>query len=202
MVRLLKPCRIRGRAGGQLHTLSGNQCQWEITHRGCTATAMSVSDPTAPEQVSQAPGLRELRLAESEQILPPIGNRKPASDRAHCPSESNPVTGTAHRQEDRGARLQNRGDSTTACGQLHARSRNSIWKFPLEQGWICSERLSKSARQIPACSHLSQEPKPTGDLARQIHRSRAGLARTWTTRAQARRVRADPTAGRKPKACK
>ncbi len=33
--------------------------------------------------VSQVPGLRELRLAESEQILPPAGNRKPASDRAH-----------------------------------------------------------------------------------------------------------------------
>src|SRR5713226_8994095 len=41
------------------------------------------ADPTAPEQVSHAPGLRELRLAESEQILPPAGNRKPASDRAH-----------------------------------------------------------------------------------------------------------------------
>ena len=37
----------------------------------------------APEQVSQAPGLREFRLAESEQILPLIGNRKPASDRTH-----------------------------------------------------------------------------------------------------------------------
>src|SRR5712691_117361 len=29
------------------------------------------------------PGLREFRLAESEQILPSAGNRKPASDRAH-----------------------------------------------------------------------------------------------------------------------
>ena len=38
---------------------------------------------TAPEQVWQAPGLREFRLAESQQILPLIGNRKPASDRAH-----------------------------------------------------------------------------------------------------------------------
>src|SRR5207244_4162716 len=40
-------------------------------------------DRTAPEQVSQAPGLREFRLAESEQILPLTGNRKPASDRGH-----------------------------------------------------------------------------------------------------------------------
>src|SRR5437870_3669041 len=41
------------------------------------------ADPTAPEQVWQAPGLREFRLAESQQILPVIGNRKLASDRTH-----------------------------------------------------------------------------------------------------------------------
>src|SRR2546426_1182108 len=41
------------------------------------------ADRTAPEQVWQAPGLREFRLAESQQILPLIGNRKPASDRTH-----------------------------------------------------------------------------------------------------------------------
>ncbi len=39
------------------------------------------ADPTAPEQVWQAPGLREFRLAESQQILPPTGNRKPATNR-------------------------------------------------------------------------------------------------------------------------
>src|SRR2546425_6875675 len=33
--------------------------------------------------VWQAPGLREFRLAESQQILPVTGNRKPASDRTH-----------------------------------------------------------------------------------------------------------------------
>src|SRR5207244_11353923 len=33
------------------------------------------------------------------------------------------------------------------------------------------------------------------------NRFRAGLAGSWTTRAQARRVPADPTADRKPKAC-
>src|SRR5713101_1380162 len=38
------------------------------------------ADRTAPEQISQAPGLREFRLAESQQILPPPGNRKPAGD--------------------------------------------------------------------------------------------------------------------------
>jgi len=40
-----------------------------------------LADPTAPEQVSQVPGLREFRLPESQQILPVTGNRKPASDR-------------------------------------------------------------------------------------------------------------------------
>jgi len=38
---------------------------------------------TAPEQVWQAPGLREFRLAESQQILPLTGNRKPTSNRTH-----------------------------------------------------------------------------------------------------------------------
>src|SRR5216684_8553459 len=41
------------------------------------------ADRTAPEQVWQVPGLRELRFAESQQILPLTGNRKPASDRTH-----------------------------------------------------------------------------------------------------------------------
>src|SRR6266852_351873 len=41
------------------------------------------ADRTAPEQVWQAPGLRELRFAVSQQILPSAGNRKPASDRGH-----------------------------------------------------------------------------------------------------------------------
>ena len=41
------------------------------------------ADRTAPGQISQAPGLRELRFAASEQILPLIGNRKPTSDRTH-----------------------------------------------------------------------------------------------------------------------
>src|SRR5207302_932672 len=41
------------------------------------------ADRTAPEQVWQAPGLREFRLAESQQILPVIGNRKPASELTH-----------------------------------------------------------------------------------------------------------------------
>src|SRR3989442_2987595 len=37
------------------------------------------ADRTAPEQVWQAPGLRELRLAESQQILTLTRNRKPST---------------------------------------------------------------------------------------------------------------------------
>src|SRR5437660_156583 len=41
------------------------------------------ADRTAPEQIWQAPGLREFRFAQSQQILPLLGNRKPTSDRTH-----------------------------------------------------------------------------------------------------------------------
>src|SRR5713101_157665 len=41
------------------------------------------ADRTAPEQIWQAPGLREFRFAQSQQILPLIANRKPTSDRTH-----------------------------------------------------------------------------------------------------------------------
>src|SRR5713226_10259064 len=58
----------------------------------------------------------------------------------------------------------------------------------------------KSARQIPACSRLSQEPKARWRSGRQIE-PLPSLAGSWTTRVQARRVPADPTAARKPKAC-
>src|SRR5437899_416964 len=124
------------------------------------------ADRTAPEQISQAPGLREFRLAESQQILPLIGNRKPASDRTHwlrpapcssrrrslpwwgtgrpaelSPSGFHPVTGTAYRQEDRRVRLQNRVVSTTARRALHTLSRNEeirIFLVPLPWGSECS----------------------------------------------------------------
>src|SRR5712691_10806047 len=112
------------------------------------------ADPTAPEQVWQMPRLREFRLAESEQILPLIANRKPASDRTHwiqpapcssrrrsCPGRergdrqsSVPVEPTRHghrnRQEDRRVRLLNRVVSKTACGTTHALSGNGKTDFP------------------------------------------------------------------------
>src|SRR5207302_469703 len=49
------------------------------------------ADRTAPEQVWQAPGLREFRLAESQQILPLTGNRKPASA---VPADPTPSRGS------------------------------------------------------------------------------------------------------------
>ncbi len=116
------------------------------------------------------------------------------------PSESNPVTGTAHRQEDSGVRLQNRGDSVTAWGQLHALSGNEVWEITSreETERPPENRLGRS-QHAPAC------PRNRSRLEIWLgrsNRSRAGLAGAWTTRPQARRVRADPTAGRKPKACK
>src|SRR2546425_1976088 len=41
------------------------------------------ADRTAPEQVWQDPGLRELRFAESQPILPPNRNRKPSHEPTH-----------------------------------------------------------------------------------------------------------------------
>src|SRR5713101_1849688 len=59
----------------------------------------------------------------------------------------------------------------------------------------------ESARQIPACSSLPGTESPREIWLGRSNRSRAGLAGSWTTRVQARRVPADPTADRKPKAC-
>src|SRR2546425_8515969 len=74
-------------------------------------------------------------------------------------------------------------------------------KFPLAQGWICSDRVEQIGSADP-----SVPPVPGTESLLEIwlgrsNRSRAGLAGSWTTRVQARRVRADPTADRKPKAC-
>src|SRR3989442_13802553 len=164
---ITKPSRFKDRVPSHTHAFAkleirifwcplpwGSECSGNYQPRGNGKTARESArqipagsrsgsaDPTAPEQVWQAPGLRELRLAESEQILPPVGNRKPASDRTHwiepapcssrrrsCPggergdrqssvsADFHPVTGIANRQEDRRIRLQNRVVSTTARRQ-------------------------------------------------------------------------------------
>src|SRR5712692_5065167 len=52
-----------------------------------------------------------------------------------------------------------------------------------------------------ACSSLPGTESPLEICLGRSNRSRADLAGSWTTRVQARRVPADPTADRKPKAC-
>jgi len=95
---------------------------------------------TAPEYVSQVPGLGELRLAESEQILPPAGNRKPASDRTHwiqpveCSSRRRSCPGRERgdRQSSAPADPTRRiggCDSATARGQPHIFSGNEKLEF-------------------------------------------------------------------------
>src|SRR5712692_7776922 len=101
------------------------------------------------------------------QVVPWWGTGRPAE----CsPSGFHPVTGIAHRQEDRRVRLQKRRFRYRAHN--HTRSREMTKALSGLEIW-----LGRS------------------------NRSRAGLADASTTRVQARRVRADPTADRKPKAC-
>jgi len=60
------------------------------------------------------------------QVVPWWGTGRPAE---FSPSGFHPVTGIAHRQEDRRVRLQNRVVSTTARRDSRAISRNSEFKF-------------------------------------------------------------------------
>ncbi len=59
----------------------------------------------------------------------------------------------------------------------------------------------ESTRQIPEAPPVPGTESPLETWLGRSNRSRADLAGTWTTRVQARRVPADPTADRKPKAC-
>src|SRR3989475_733408 len=102
------------------------------------------------------------------QVVPWWGTGRPAE---FSLSGFHPVTDTAHRQEDRRVRLQNRVVSTTARRALHTLSRNEKFEFfwcPLPWGSECSgnyqprgngKTARESTRQIPAGSRLSQEPK-------------------------------------------
>src|SRR3989442_9345538 len=60
------------------------------------------------------------------QVVPWWGTGRPAE---FSPSGFHPVTGIAHRQEDRRGRLLNRGDLATPCGQPHTRSGNEKFQF-------------------------------------------------------------------------
>ncbi len=178
------------------------------------------------------------RLAESEQILPLIGNRKPASDRGHwlqpapcssrrrsCPGgergdrqSSVPADSTPSRASPTGKRIGGYDYKTESFqrprAEQHAHSReirnSNFFGAPSPGGRSVREITSReetesppeeSARQIPACSSLPGTESLLEIWLGRSNRSRAGLAGTWTTRVQARRVPADPTADRKPKAC-
>jgi len=74
-----------------------------------------------------------------------------------------------------------------------------------EIGSGCS-RKRKDRQRIGSADPSMLPPVPGTESLLEIwlgrsNRSRAGLAGSWTTRVQARRVPADPTADRKPKAC-
>src|SRR2546427_2358834 len=109
------------------------------------------------------------------QVVPWWGTGRPAE---FSPSGFHPVTGIAHRQEDRRVRLLNRVDLATACGQPHTRSGNEKFEFfgaPSPGGRSVREITSReeterppeeSTRQIRAC-RLSQKRKPAGELGRQ-----------------------------------
>src|SRR5712692_6912889 len=154
------------------------------------------ADRTAPEQVWQAPGLREFRFAVSQQILPLIANRKPASDRGHwlepapcssrrrsCPGgergdrqSSVPANPTPSQTQPSGRRIAGYDYKTESFQRPRVehythfremRNSNFFW-CPSPGGRSVREITSheeterppeESARQIPACSRLSQEPK-------------------------------------------
>src|SRR5437879_6360553 len=73
-------------------------------------------------------------------------------------------------------------------------------------GKLLAARKRKDRQRIGSADPRMLPPLPGTESPLEIwlgrsNRSRAGLAGTWTTRVQARRVPADPTADRKPKAC-
>src|SRR2546428_6345716 len=115
-------------------------------------------------------------LVQAE-VVPWWGTGRPGEFRL---SGFHPVTDTAHRQEDRRVRLQNRVVSTTARRALHPLSRNEKFEFfwcPLPWGSECSGNYQprgngKTARGIdspdPRGSACPGNRKPAGDLARQI----------------------------------
>src|SRR3989441_93961 len=129
------------------------------------------ADPTTPE-VSQAPGLREFRLAESQQILPRTGNRKPASDRTHwlqpAPCSSRRRSCPGGERGDRQSSVP--ADSTPSRAQPTGRR-------------IDGYDYKTEAIQGPRADNHAHSREMTKAIF-----SRAGLAGTWTTRVQARRA--------------
>src|SRR6266851_418161 len=114
------------------------------------------ADRTAPEQVWQAPGLREFRLAETQQILLLTGNRKPASDRTHW---IEPAPCSSRRRSCPGGE---RGDRQSAVPADSTPSRASPtgrriggYDYKTESFQRPRERLHTRAKfspRFPACS--------------------------------------------------
>src|SRR5712691_9847833 len=88
------------------------------------------------------------------QVVPWWGSGRPAEQ-----SQWNqPVTGIAHRQEDRRVRLQNRVVSTTARRAIHALSRNENFLFFLFVGiYLCFGGLSLVFVRV---NHSTASPTP------------------------------------------
>src|SRR3989454_4866403 len=192
------------------------------------------ADRPLPSRSGRHLDYESFRLAESQQILPLIGNREPASDRGHwlqpapcssrrrsCPGgergdrqSSVPADSTPSRASPTGRRIGGYDYKTEAIRQPRADNythfremRNS--NFPSPGGRSVREITSREETERPPENRLGRSQhapacprnrKPAGDLVGRSNRSRAGRAGSWTTRVQAHRVPADPTADRKPKA--
>src|SRR5438309_11324816 len=106
------------------------------------------------------------------QVVPWWGTGRPAE---FSPSGFHPVTGIAHRQEDRRVRLLNRVDLATACGQPHTRSGNEKFEFfgaPSPGGRSVREITSREETERPPeewigkiqAARLSQNRKAGGSM--------------------------------------
>src|SRR2546425_5083630 len=118
------------------------------------------------------------------QVVPWWGTGRPAVQSQRI----QPVTG-----KDRRVRLQNRVVSTTARRALHTLSRNEKFEFfgaPSPGGRSVREITSREETERPPENRLGRSTAPE-----QVWQA-PGLREF-----QARRVPADPTADRKPRAC-
>src|SRR2546425_5739446 len=92
------------------------------------------------------------------QVVPWWGTGRPAE---FSPSGFHPVTGIAHRQEDRRVRLLNRVDLATPGGQPHTRSGNGKFEFfgaPSPGGRSVREITSREGTERPPEETARQSP--------------------------------------------
>src|SRR6266851_5579049 len=144
------------------------------------------------------------------QVVPWWGTGRPAE---FSPSGTNPSRASPIGRRIGGYDLQTESFQRPRAEQhTHFREiRNSNFFGALPWGSECSGNYQprgngKTARGIGSADPRRLPPAPGTESPLEIwlgrwNRPRADLAGTWTTRVQARRVPADPTADRKPKAC-